>query len=141
MTLKARAYRVDYAASSVTTGTYTITVAAPTFSPTAGAYAAGQAITVSTATPDATIRYTTTGVDPTTTSTAIVSGTTLIVGNFTLKAKAFKTGATDSSVTSAVYSTTSSLGQRLAAGGYHSLAVAADGQGWAWGYRTQRPGR
>jgi alpha-tubulin suppressor-like RCC1 family protein len=133
MTVKARAFRVDYVDSSVTAGTYTITAAAPTFDPGAGAYSAGQAITVSTATAGATIRYTTTGVDPTSFSTGIASGGTIIVGNFTLKAKTFKTGTTDSAVASAAYTTTSSLGQRLAAGAHHSLAVASDGQGWAWG--------
>ena len=122
-TLKAKAFRVDYADSSVTTGTYTITVAAPTFDPVAGSYAAGQAITVSTATAGATIRYTTTGIDPTESSSWVASGSTLIVGNFTLKAKAFKTGATASSVTTAAYTTTELTRPASRRRQHHSLAV------------------
>ena len=132
-TLKARAYRVDYTASSVTTATYTINAAAPTFSPTAGSYTAGQAITINTATTGATIRYTTNGAEPTETSASLAPGGTIIVGNYTLKAKTFKSGTTASTTTSAAYTTTTELGLRLAAGDYHSLAVQGDGLGWSWG--------
>ena len=58
-------------------------------------------------TPGATIRYTTTGVDPTTSDTVIASGGTVAVNRtLTLKAKAWKAGWTDSNVATAVYTLT-----------------------------------
>jgi len=67
-------------------------VEAPAVSPAAGSYAAGQLITVTTATPGATIAYTLNGVDPVETDAAVVSGGTLVAGDYTLKAKAWKQG-------------------------------------------------
>jgi hypothetical protein len=43
-TLRAKAWHPDYTASPVSSETYTIVVAAPSFTPTAGAYPAGQTI-------------------------------------------------------------------------------------------------
>ena len=71
-------------------GTYEIVIATPTITPGGGTYAAGQTITVATATPGATINYTLNGAEPTPTDAVIASGGTLVAGNFTLKVKANK---------------------------------------------------
>ena len=85
------------------------TVATPTFSPAGGTYTSAQSVTISTTTSGATIRYTTNGVDPTSSSTA-VSGAINIAATMTLKAKAFLSGSTDSSVAMAIYTINTSGG-------------------------------
>jgi alpha-tubulin suppressor-like RCC1 family protein len=133
-TLKAKAFLVDYTASATVTDTYTINVAAPTFNPSAGTYTAAQNIVVSTATPGATIYYSITGVDPTTSSSTIPSGGSLLVGNYTLKAFATKAGCTSSGITTAIYSVTgSSTSGGVSAGQFHSLLLRTDGLLWGWG--------
>ena len=86
---------------SITNGG-TSMVATPQFTPAAGNYFTAQAVTLTCTTPDATIYYTTNGIDPDETSTPYslpipVSVTT------TIKAKAFKSGMTASPVASALY--------------------------------------
>jgi hypothetical protein len=104
------------------------------FSPTGGTQTAGTPITVTTATPGATIHYTVNGVDPTESDPTITSGATVIAGTYILKARAWKAGATTSAVTSAAFTvtdaTTSAL---LASGSHHALARRADGVVFAWG--------
>ena len=137
LTVKAKAFHPDYSTSPETSRTYTITVAAPTFNPTGGTYAAGQTITVASATSGATIRYTINGVDPVETDTTIASGGTLTAGNYTLKAKAWKTGATASGVSSASYTVTGNVvTASVATGDNHSLAVRSDGVAFGWGTNT-----
>ena len=89
------------------------TVAAPTFTPPAGAYRTGLKVTLTSATAGASIRYTTDGSVPTPTSgTLIANGQaiTLALPNprvatatITLKAIAFKEGLMESEVMEAVY--------------------------------------
>ena len=136
-TLTARAFHPNYLTSPTTTGIFTIEVATPTFTPDGGTYAAGQAIVIATATPGATIHYTQNGVDPTLTDPAITSGSSILAGNFTLKARAIKTGATTSHIKSADYIVTGSVTTgAVAAGASHSLAATSDGTVWAWGYNN-----
>lgn len=133
-TLKARAFHPDWTTSATTTETYTVKVATPTFTPDGGAYGASQTITIATATSGATITYTLNGIDPTPSDTSIASGGTIVVGNFTLKARAFKSGCTDSDVKSAAYTTTGQLtGGAVAGGGTHSLVLKTDGTVWSFG--------
>jgi M6 family metalloprotease-like protein len=104
-TLKAKAWKTDWATSGTKTALYTITsVAQPTFTPVGGAYGAPQAVTISCATPGAEIHYTTNGNDPAESDPVINSGDSISVDHpMTLKAKAWKTGLTASGVKSAVY--------------------------------------
>ncbi|HLG60162.1 MAG TPA: chitobiase/beta-hexosaminidase C-terminal domain-containing protein [Vicinamibacterales bacterium] len=133
-TLKARAFHIDWTTSGTTTQAYTIVVATPTLSPTSGTYAAGQIITLSTATSGATLRYTLNGIDPTANDPPVPSGGTLYVGNYTLKVAAFKTGATTSAVATGTYQVTgAAMTPRISAGYEHSLAIRSDGVMFAWG--------
>jgi len=106
-TLKAIAYKSGMTDSVVTSGTYTINipvqVAAPTFSPAAGTYTGTQSVTISSATSGAFIRYTTNGTAPTSTTGTVYSGPVSISTSGTLKAIAYKSGSTDSTVTSGAY--------------------------------------
>lgn len=107
-TLKAIAYKNGMTDSSIASATYTINtgggqVAAPSFSPGGGSYSTAQNVTISTSTSGATIRYTTNGSTPTATSGSVYSGAVSISSSSTLKAIAYKSGMTDSAVTSATY--------------------------------------
>jgi alpha-tubulin suppressor-like RCC1 family protein len=129
-TLKVKAWHPDYSPSATESVAYTIKVAAPVFSPSAGAYTAGQAIAVSTATSGATITYTLNGTNPTPADPGIASGGTLLAGNYTLKATAWKAGLTASDVTVGMYAINA---PRVAGGAVHTLALRADGTLWAFG--------
>lgn len=135
LTLKARAFHPDYTASATASATYTINLTAPAFSPGAGSYSAGSTITVTAPAAGATIRYTLTGTDPTASDPALTSGQTLVVGNYTLKAKTFKAGCTTSGATTGAYTATgtSATSAAVALGQYHALVATPDGTVWAWG--------
>ena len=96
--------------SSLTAGTYTIgdgpPASTPTFSPAAGTYSSAQSVTISDATSDATIYYTTNGTTPTTSSTEY-TGPITVSSTETLKAIAAVGGDTNSAVASADYTVTS----------------------------------
>jgi RHS repeat-associated protein len=133
-TVRAKATHADYYDSVEATRTFTIAVAAPTFTPVAGAYTAGQTVSVTSGTPGATIRYTINGLDPVESDPIIASGGTLVLGNYTLKAKAWKLEAVASAVTAATFEITGDIATPLIAGGEaHSLALRADGLVWGWG--------
>jgi hypothetical protein len=84
-------------------GTYTLVVATPTFSPAAGNFTSAPSVTISTTTSGATIRYTTDGSTPSETAGTVYSGAVSISSTTTLKAIAYETGMTDSSVASGTY--------------------------------------
>jgi hypothetical protein len=94
--------------SSVTSGVYTITlqVAAPTFSPGAGNYSSSQNVTIGSTTGGASIRYTTDGSTPSESAGTLYSSPVPISTTTTLKAIAYKSGMSDSSITSGVYTIT-----------------------------------
>ena len=133
-TLKARAF-YGFAQSPVDTETYTITgTATPTFTPDGGTYAAGTSITVASCTTGAVIRYTLNGLEPTSSDPVIATGGTLIVGNYTLKAKAWNPDTTTSATKSADYTITGVFTPgAVVSGSSHSLALKHDGTVWAWG--------
>jgi sugar lactone lactonase YvrE len=106
-TIKAIATDAGMTASSVATGVYGISyqVSPPAFSPDAGTYSGDQSVTISCATPDAVIHYTTDGSAPTAFS-ATYLGAIPVAGNkanVTIKAFATGNGMSDSPVASAAY--------------------------------------
>lgn len=106
-TLKAKAFRWDMADSNTAAATYAIggnpsTVATPAFSPAGGTYASPQNVSLSCGTVGATIRYTTNGSEPTA-SSMLYSAPIPVNATATLKAKAFKSGLTDSNTAAATY--------------------------------------
>ena len=94
-------YPLYIASFSYTQGA-TTQVATPTFSPAAGTYSAAQSVSLSEATPGATIYYTTNGTTPTTSSTKY-AGPITVSSTETLEAIAAATGDTNSAVGSATY--------------------------------------
>jgi hypothetical protein len=88
--------------------TSTSTVSAPTFSPGGGTYSSSQNVTITSSTSGASIRYTLDGSTPSGTAGTVYSSPVSISSTKTLKAIAYKSGSTNSSVTSATYTITSS---------------------------------
>ena len=78
-------------------------VAPPTFSPVPGTYSSSQSVTIACSTSDATIRYTLDGSEPTSSSVVYSGPIAVNSGTVTIKAKAFKSGMTDSATASATY--------------------------------------
>jgi hypothetical protein len=79
------------------------TVAAPTFSPAGGTYTTAQSVTISSSTSGASIRYTTDGSTPTSTTGTLYSAPVAVGSSLTLKAIAYASGMADSAVSSAAY--------------------------------------
>ena len=103
-TVKAKAFRTGWTASDTAAAVYTLKVVTPTFSPVGGSYGAAQDVVVSTTTPLVTLRYTTTGFEPTETDPSVASGGTVLVDRtLTLKVKAWKTGWAASDTAAAGY--------------------------------------
>lgn len=99
-----RCVTIEYESGSVTP----TTVATPTFSPDGGTYTSAQNVTIGCTTSGATIRYTTDGSDPTS-SSQVYSDPIAISTTTTLKAIAIKDGVT-SAIATATYTITSSGG-------------------------------
>ncbi|MBW6513750.1 MAG: chitobiase/beta-hexosaminidase C-terminal domain-containing protein, partial [Candidatus Syntrophosphaera sp.] len=106
--IKARGFRDGYNPSLIASVQYIIvipieTVATPTFSPSAGIYNEPIQVTISTMTPDATIRYTLDGTEPSETIGTVYTGPINISQTVTVKAIAYKTGMNTSLISNASY--------------------------------------
>jgi hypothetical protein len=103
-TVNAKAFKTGMADSNVATVSYQVVqkVATPIISPGSMNFTSYVTVAMRCATSGATIRYTTNGADPTA-SSAIYSAPFKVLKTTTLKARAFKSGMTDSLVTSATY--------------------------------------
>ena len=105
------------------------TTAAPTFSPVAGTYTSTKAVTITSTTSGASIRYTLDGTTPSATAGTIYASPVNLAGSATLKAIAFKTGNSNSTVTSGTYTinlpTTAAPIFSPAAGTYTSVQTVA----------------
>jgi Chitobiase/beta-hexosaminidase C-terminal domain/Legume lectin domain len=129
-TLEAIAVAQGDTNSAVASAAYTInsslpSVSTPTFSPAPGTYTSAQTVTISDATSDATIYYTSDGTTPTTSSTKY-SGPITVSATETLQAIAATTG--DSAIASAAYTITSQPNFMLATSP-SSLTVNSGAQG------------
>lgn len=105
-TVSAIAVAPGHIASSVTSAAYIINLpaaATPAFSPKPGTYSAGQKVTITDATPGATIYYTTGGKTPTTSSVKYTSAGIVIDKTETIRAIAVADDHTQSAVASATY--------------------------------------
>jgi len=103
-TIQAIAVASGYSTSYVAGATYTFIspAATPTFSVPAGTYTSVQTVTISDATPGATVYYTTDGSAPTTSSTKY-QGTITVSQSETLSAIAIANGYLTSSLAKAIY--------------------------------------
>jgi biotin transporter BioY len=111
MTVKAVGYNSGWTNSTVSSAAYTITgtVAVPTFSPTGGTYTAPQTVTITTSTTGSSIRYTTDGTTPSATVGTLYSAPIPVSSSKTVKAIGYKSGWTNSAVSSAVYTITGTV--------------------------------
>ncbi|GEM_PF-1207408 len=107
-TLKAKAYKSGWIESNISTGAYYFKVATPVFEPPSGSYGEPQKVSISCATPEAVIRYTTNNTDPTAAS-SIYTTPLNITCSTTVKAKAFRLGWTDSQIATAYYQITNTV--------------------------------
>jgi hypothetical protein len=107
-TIRAIASDKNNNSSAVASVAFTINAAAPTFSVKSGTYASEQKVTISDATPGATIYYTTNGTAPTTGSTKY-SGSFTVSKNETVAAFAIASNHGASAHTTAVYKITSTV--------------------------------
>jgi hypothetical protein len=106
-TIQAMAAASGMTDSALASATYTIQqpAATPTFSPAGGTYLLGVTVSISDATPGATIYYTTDGSTPTTSSPVYTGPIELssLLTTTTIKAIAVAPGSSQSSVASATY--------------------------------------
>ena len=105
-------WSVDYSGGSTlqTISVPTAQVAQPVISPGSQSTTNSVTVSISCATTGATIRYTTNGSDPSSSSTAY-GGSFTLSSSATVKARAFKNGMTESGVASAAYSISVSISQ------------------------------
>ncbi len=106
-TIKAMATASGMTSSAVASATYTLQAATPVISPAAGTYATAQSVTITSATPGATIHYTTDGTTPTAASFTYTAAIPLPLGattvTTTVKAIALAPGFADSAVASSTF--------------------------------------
>jgi hypothetical protein len=105
-TVKAVAYGLNFLPSAVASADFTIAAVAPVISPNGGTHSGPQTVTLSSATPGATIRYTTDGSTPTAGTGTVYSGPFAQIFSGTVKAIATKSGLTASAVSSAAFTIT-----------------------------------
>jgi len=100
-------------------------VAAPQLSPTGGTFSGAINVTITSSTSGASIRYTTNGSTPSSTSGTLYSSPVAISATTTLKAIAYKTGMTNSTVTTGAYTITVPSGPLYGARGAWPSATPA----------------
>src|SRR5262249_25810223 len=97
-TINAIAYAAGMADSTIATGTYTLVVPAPTFSPLPGSFSSPQnvVLTVSSSAPGASIRYTTDGSQPSETAGTLFTAAIPVSSSTTIKAIGYLAGWSNS---------------------------------------------
>jgi len=126
-TLKARAFRTDLLPSPVTSVSYNLKAARPTFNPQLASITNGQPITILSSTPGAAIRYTLNGNDPTATSD-LYSSPIPYTNDLVLKARAFKAAFADSEV--AIFVSSPVRLESFVRAGYGSSFTYQSRAGW-----------
>jgi len=101
-TIKAKAFKSGWNPSSTASSTYCFATATPIFYPAGGVYNGSLNVTISCATSEATIHYTTDDSEPTVFS-PLYSSPIIVSQSTTIKAKAFKSGWNSSFTASASY--------------------------------------
>ena len=101
-TVKAKAFKKGLTPSKTIMQKYEIYVAKPVISPNGGTYTEPVKVTITCSTPGAVIYYTDDGSTPTT-SSMLYTGEFTLIRTTTIKAKAFKTGCTDSDTAEAKF--------------------------------------
>jgi hypothetical protein len=110
------------------------TVNTPQFSPAPGAYFTAQNVTMTSSTLGATVRYTTDGTDPTSTTGTVYSGPVSTTSPVTYKARAFLSGSIDSGVSTGAYQVgtwTNTVG-----GSWKNFAVPQITTTFVWTFRA-----
>jgi hypothetical protein len=102
-TIRAIGVASGMANSTVSSATYTLKAATPTFNPPGGTYLLPQLVEISSASPGTTIYYTTDGSTPTTASTRYTGAFLVGVGTTTVRAIAVAPGWSQSDVATATY--------------------------------------
>ncbi|MDP3113297.1 MAG: chitobiase/beta-hexosaminidase C-terminal domain-containing protein, partial [Candidatus Cloacimonadaceae bacterium] len=122
--IRAIAIKPGWNPSSVVNGQYFITgtVSTPSFNPLSGQYAGAQTVTITTATPSATIIYTTDGTEPSRTNGLVYTGSLNISTSAIIKAFAYLAGWNDSQVATASYVINGAIGHPVfsPSGGYYN---------------------
>lgn len=128
-TIKAVAYATGMDPSGVTTADLIFAAAPPSFSPAPGAYSGTQSVALSSSTAGATIRFTTNGSDPNTSSPAYVNPVS-VTASTTVKAIAIKSGIASSSITTGNYV----IGAVVGTPTWASVAFAARTAAFTYGF-------
>jgi hypothetical protein len=124
-TIKAIGTYAYYNPSAVSSATYAFVAATPSFSVASGTYSSAQRLTISDATPNATIYFTLNGATPTTSSTRY-TGPIVVNSTETVRSMATYTNFNPSGVTAASYTMEVSLPSfSLASGTYASQQQVA----------------
>lgn len=131
MTLRASAAGTGLRASNVTEATYSLVVASPQASPSPGWFRGLVTVSLASATPGATLRFTTDGSEPLADS-PVYSSPLAFDGSTLLRVRAFKTGWTSSDVRSFSFARADDSGS-LVGGQAFSAAVDPAGRVWTWG--------
>jgi len=122
-TLKAKAWAPGYTPSNVSTAVYTLAIPAPDLSPGSGTYPPPLTVTISSSVTGAEIHYTLNGNNPTQTDPTIASGGTVVLeSSATVKAKAWRTGWSTSSVAASTYTLKVATPTLSPAGGSYTSA-------------------
>ena len=105
-TVKAFAWKADMTDSAVISADFIVKLATPTISPNGGAFVGSVDVTLACSSPGATIFYTTNGIDPTTSSLVYNNTPFTLSESTTVKALAWRSGITESTIASALFSAT-----------------------------------
>ena len=122
-TLKAKAFKSEWTASNITSATYTLKCAAPTFNKGTNTYLGAQEITLSCVTEGAKIYYTMDGSAPSSTNGTEYTAAITVSSNQTIKAIAVKDGWSDSDIDFATYTIQYTVTWNDNSGQIHSQAV------------------